>query len=553
MIAACLLATFLRCLLAPAVLPALDRVLLRDGRAIEGQVVPSGDPDVTRLRLPGADISIRNALIDRTWIETPEDYVPRNRQEEEFLARGWVLFEGQWMSRDRREGELRRRAEADRAAIEAARLRQDWSRAVTVTTRHFEITSNLDADRLAEQADRLESYYRAFMREWSITLTPGETRDKPRVFLYRTADDFHAATRQPEFVAGCFDAAACELHVPDDPRDADASLDVLFHEGNHLLVHLMHPDFRYPPWMDEGLAEYYGTARTDDAGRLVCGRPQDGRSVQLRQQRERGTLPRLRDVLLTAGPDFTDDDYAAAWSFVHFLMQSPRHGKAFRSFFAGLPDNHDVRVVRQPLRRGDGAEVGEADLSDVIAALERRLDRTLDALQVEWLTSFDTARGELGARAWYQAAQLELFGGSPSGDGGNVRRAVEDFERAVAGGIDDARCYRDFAELLRKGGVMEYAGAGQVLPPDPARAWDMIRRAIELDPLGPYNYAEAAGILLVDGPVQDLDRAAAMAATALAVAGPRDPLVRALHDELTTLVDRARAAAGPTGGPVDGR
>ena len=61
---------------------------------------------VTVLRIGKVDIPIRNDLIDKTWVENLEGYVPKNKQEEEYLKKGWVIFEGNWMSKDRRAGEV---------------------------------------------------------------------------------------------------------------------------------------------------------------------------------------------------------------------------------------------------------------------------------------------------------------------------------------------------------------------------------------------------------------------------------------------------------------
>jgi hypothetical protein len=69
----------------------------------------------------------------------------------------------------------------------------------------------------------------------------------------------------------------------------------------------------------------------------------------------------------------------------------------------------------------------------------------------------------------------------------------------------------------------------------------MISKSLQLDPLDPYSYTEAAGILILDGPVQDLDRAAKMATAGLKIAGARNYGVKSLHDELMSLIEPARA------------
>jgi tetratricopeptide (TPR) repeat protein len=528
--------------LTAALLAPFDRLLLKDGRSIEGKVVPSDVEGYTRLRINEVEIPIRNDLIDKTWIEDLEDYVPQNEKEEEYLKKGWVLFEGRWMSKKRRDDELKKRADEDRKYIEAVKKRQDWRNAVTLETRHFRIQSNLDDELLQRYADLLEAYYKAFVDFWGITLSPGDKKGKPRVFLYRHPEDFYKITGVSRGVGGFFSPVDLELHLPHDPEDPARAQAVLFHEGNHLLTHLISPDFRYPIWMNEGMAEYYGTAELTGDGDFVVGRQQDGRIAGMRREKERGQFRRLRDVLLTEQGDFDAYDYAYAWSLVHYLMQSPDYGKTFKGFFGNLPENRDLEITRRNIYGYDREAVGMVELRNVLEAFEKRIGKSIDEIEQEWLVHFEQAYGELGPEAYYRAAQLEMY--SPREDGSHIQTAVEFFEKAIQKGIQNSRCYRDFAELLRKGGVLESAGEVYTeLPPDQARAWAMIEKAIELDPIDPLNYCEAAGILLMNGPLQDVDRAAAMAETASALAGPRNLVVRSLVDELMSLIEPARERA----------
>jgi hypothetical protein len=77
--------------------------------------------------------------------------------------------------------------------------------------------------------------------------------------------------------------------------------------------------------------------------------------------------------------------------------------------------------------------------------------------------------------------------------------------------------------------------------PDYVRAFALARRAIELDPLDPWNYTEAAGAAVPDGPAQDLDTAASLCDTAEALAAPDDTATAQLVRELRGLIEPARA------------
>ncbi|MHC5211589.1 MAG: DUF1570 domain-containing protein [Planctomycetota bacterium] len=530
-------------LLAPlaATATAFDKVLLKDGRQVEGTILESDDPDYVRLEIKGTEIPIPLTMIDKTYVENLEGYVAKNKQEEEWLKKGYVLFEGSWMSSKRRDDELRKRADADKAYIKEARLLQDWRNAIKHETRHFEITSNLDQETIDLYADRLERYYKNFVDFWGITLSPGEIKGKPKIFLYRTPNDFHSVTGVARNIGGFFSPVNVELHLPHKLDDPEEALDVLFHEGNHLLTFMIEPTFRYPIWMNEGMAEYYGTADIDEKGNFIVGGQQDGRIVLMRKEQKDGNFRRLRDVLTTEQGQFNAYDYAYAWSFVHFLMQSDEYGKTFRGFFGNIANNRDVKVEKINAYGYDRAAIAMTDLDNVVEAFEKRMGKSLEELEEEWLEFFAQGYTELRPEAYYDAARIEFY--DPKKDGSHVTNAVAFYEKAVELGIQNPRCYRDYAELLRKGGMVEAKDEATPLEPDQERAWELIQKAIELDPVQPYNYTEAAGILIMDGPLQDLDRAAALAETALALSGKRDFGARAQYEELMALIEPAREKA----------
>ena len=172
----------LPCLLALGALASVatpfDRVLLKDGRVIEGKLLDSSDTEYVTLRLPGADIPIPMTMVDTTYVEDLEDYVPKNAKEERELAKGNVLFEGRWMSKRRRDQALRERAEADKTLIDQLRRDQKWANHKTIETRHFIVKSNC-RDEIAQRAsDLLENYYNAFVDFWNIKLSPSEGKTK---------------------------------------------------------------------------------------------------------------------------------------------------------------------------------------------------------------------------------------------------------------------------------------------------------------------------------------------------------------------------------------
>ncbi len=507
---------------------AFDKVLLKDGRLIEGKILDEDRDGAVQFEIRGMEITIPHSMVDKSFVEDLEDYVPKDAKEAKYLKKGWVLFEGRWMSKSRREQELEQRAKEQEEAIAESRRLQDWQSALEVETDHFIMKTNVQADIAEEFAFCIDAYYKYFTDFWSIKRG---NSDKLKFFLYRNERDYLRLNGMPYGVKGHFSPVTEDLHLFYDHLDPEFSFDVLFHEGNHLITYLIDPDFMYPRWMHESMAEYFGSADMDSRGNFELGALQYGRIAAMRAGEESGRIITPKEVLLTPHQAFTAAHYAVGWSFVHFLMESPKYGKKFVGFFRTLPKNSDIPAENRPFMNGTRKFVDEPD---VLAALEKRLGRSMEELEEEWRESINNNYQDMPAKGYYRAAQLALF--YPQDDGSHVTKAFDFFERAVQGGIEDPTCFRRYAELLRKGGIIESRQVHKVQDPNPAHAWEMITRAIELDPVNAYSYCEAAGILIMDSEVQDIDLASQMVITARALA-PNSGSVRGLYE---SLVDKIR-------------
>lgn len=513
-----------------------DRVLLNDGRQIEGVIKSETDEAVT-LEINGVDIPIKRELIDEVYPAITDDYEPQDAKERRYLERGFVKFEGRWMSRSRYENELEDRREAEAEELERLKKEQQWRNRKKFDTRYFTIESNLPEDVLDEWVMLLETYYKYFREYWGIKISPKVAREEKKVVLYRTKDDFFRANPDiPRGVLGYFSSHLGELHIFYDFRDPYLSQTVLFHEFNHLLTYLIDPDFSYPIWLNEGMAEYYGTADVDEDGDFVVGAQQDGRLVRIYKDKADGNLLGIAELMLTEQPRFSAREYAYAWSFCHFLMENDEYHNAFRAFFGNLPNNGDISTTKIPYDYGRDTR-DTCDLYDVLEAFEKRMGESVEDLEAEWLDWIEQAYDDLNPRAYYRAAQTELW--EPKADGSHIVKAVEHFEKAVELGIDDPECFRQYAEMLRKGGIVERNVKMTPIEPDPVRAYEMIQRAIELDPLNPLFYLEAGGILIMESELLDPDAAAQMAETGRAL-DPKSPQVEELYNELVQVIEESR-------------
>jgi hypothetical protein len=102
-----------------------------------------------------------------------------------------------------------------------------------------------------------------------------------------------------------------------DPAHLDQTIATTFHETSHLITasHLGPT----PPWLTEGLAEYFETMKVSGQGGEIHP---NQRHIKLLQSSK---LPRLQAYLAITRPEWhgehRDRNYAIAWSLIYFLME----------------------------------------------------------------------------------------------------------------------------------------------------------------------------------------------------------------------------------------
>lgn len=181
------------------------------------------------------------------------------------------------------------------------------------------------------------------------------------------------------------------------------SSEVTFHEYTHLLVQ---GAVRWMPvWLNEGLAEYYGSYSLVDGGKAATiGRP---REAHILLSRER-YLPMAELITVEpSSPMYNEGErrsifYAESWAATHYLMTTRPNGttaineyvkevaeghapsEAFRSAFGATPEEFD-KELRVYLRRLTFL-VQRFSFSEKLAVVEPSAGRTMTRDEVEaWL------------------------------------------------------------------------------------------------------------------------------------------------------------------------
>jgi len=190
-------------------------------------------------------------------------------------------------------------------------------------------------------------------------------------FTVRIFNDRQSYTRYAEgsplagTASGYYSAQSNEA-VTWRQNNFEQMLEVITHEANHALLRQRLGNV--PPWLNEGLSEYF--ERMEVFGQAVVIHPNPQWDAAVRRQVRNGTIEPLRKYLTLSQQDWQLHDlsgnrsYAEAWSFVYFLMSTPEGTRLLSNLLETLD-----RVGAADF---SGPDVINADFEGGLAALESR-------------------------------------------------------------------------------------------------------------------------------------------------------------------------------------
>ena len=457
-----------------------DTVILRGGRIVRGIVVMEGEQRF--LVLPHGRLPIPEDQVIEILLDPDEDYEPRTEREREWMARGLVPYQGSWMSpesRARRIEEQRVEIDRKRAEIEA---RLDISNGWSERTAHFVFRTNTSVQMLTEYAEALEAFYDLFHRRFRSPRGAAHRLPVPSVDLHRDRASY-LSCGAPRASSGVFDPLEQRISLYHDRRDPEATRDVLFHETTHLLLHRMRPEFHFPMWWNEGLAEYYGATRFDqEQDRWVEGGIQPGRLVVLRRELERDRAPRLPELFATENERFGSTHYALSWALLHFLQSKERTAARTTGFLRQLVTGRGLEERSEEIAPGVVRRTIEAAQAQELLLDHLRL-RTVEDLE-RGLRDHVAALPDPGPRGWLVAARLHLRD-----------RRIDLAEEAALRSMESGEATASAWEIVGRVRALR-------------QAWDRCaeayREALQLDPLAADLHHEF-GVALAGRPGVDED------------------------------------------------
>ncbi len=457
-----LLATTL--LILPATLCALastasaDTLILRDGRIVDGRTIDEKEGYYV-IHFELGEVEVPQIMVADYFKDGGEEaYEPQTEEQKKRWEKGQVPWKGRWVSKTRRKSLLKKERKAHKLRIEQVAERRHWRNHATVETKNFVFKHMLSDERFEGFKALFETYYSVFTKEWKIR--PDRKFGKPTINIYQDKETFLQVGGVQAGVAGYYAPATRDLNIYYDRQRERFTIDVMFHEGNHMLTHMIDEHVWYPAWVNEGMAEYYGASEWDPIEEVMTvGGLQSARLAVLWAQIEDEQHQELEPLIRM--PRIGAIQYAWAWSLCHFLMSSPKYEKGFRKFFTAL--GRGRKVDRDLMAGGGRTRVIPAD--EQIKHLKKYLKiKDLDQLEREWWDYIDE--------------QLKLEGDDIDWEGagwimdiyGERKKARVFFKRAIQAGSTSAFVFFGYADLQYQRGK-------------PKVALKYAPRALELDPL----------------------------------------------------------------------
>lgn len=459
---------------------AQDSMQLKDGRFVSGPRMTRTAAGVV-VHFEAGDVLVPKELVKGASVSAREDGQQEELSEEakKNIEKGLVEFEGKWMRPDARDRLLGKRNEQMQKRIAEAIAHSTWANHYKTESKYFAFEYTIDPEIMKYWADLMDGYYANFMAFWRVR--PPSGFGKLRVCFHHNPEKFYEVTGMPEGVGGFFRfVPPLELQFYFDRLDTDWTMNVMFHEANHYLLWLVDPHFRYPPWLNEGLAEYYGASVWNEkTKKLDVGGLLEGRVAQV-QQDILGDKWVTLDELTTQPHPIGGEYYGWAWTFVHFMLNS-KYEKPFRKFVTGLPKDGSLKTTRESF--GEWS-MKWAPPDQVQLALKRELRiGDLKDLDKEWHGYIKNLKPSSG-RGYFTFGRIALGSGMPI-------KARRMFEIAIEKGYDSPQVYSYYARALRQ--VPAKDRAEQEKNYEEAKKHQ--QRVLEMDPISPLDRVEYARLL----------------------------------------------------------
>ena len=455
---------------------AQDSMILTDGRFVDGVKIREAE-DAYAIVYEHGEILVPKKMVKECYIESSGGFEPRTEEEKAKVEKGLVPYAGRWIKKKKRDQILARKKAEREKKYEELKSHSEWRNRYKSGGKNFEFEYTIDPDIFKGLGDLMNTYYKVFMKDWKLR-RPSKLGPL-KVCFYHDYESFLQVGGVSQGVQGYYRfVEPRELNFYYNRLDPEYTIEVMFHEACHYLVDLIDLDFSYPHNIGEGLAEYYGASKWDPKKKkMKVGGILEGRLTEVMTDVQGGNMMKLEDYLLNK---LQYRDYTWGWTFVHFMMETPKYSKKFKKFFLGLARDKDVKRTQQGRRT---TVLGP----DFLDAFKRKMRiKDLAKLEQEW---HDYIRQDLKLethRGYEKAARAAM------GTGRRVK-AKRYYRKAIENGSTNPSVYLQYAGMIM----------GDVKIDE---VEDLVKKAISFDPLHSDSYVYLARVRDAQGNSEEATR-----------------------------------------------
>ena len=440
----------------------------------------------------------------------------------------------------------------------SASAKDEWT---AVRTKNFYLIGNASEKDIRKAAERLEQFREVFRQVFSKVNFNSPIPTTVVVFksqaAYNPYKPIKADGKIDKNIAGYFQSGDDVNYITLSVEgDASETYETIFHEYVHFLVRNNIGNSNVPPWLNEGLAEYYQTLTIENDQKATLGNLQSGHLALLQQNK---LIP--FDVFFNVDNyslhQQSDDGvglfYAQSWALMHYLMQgnngarNPQllkfldllmSGKTPRESFSSAFET-DYATMEKELKK----YVEKNTFRVSVANFKNKLTFETE-MQVSPLTEADAEAylGDLLAHTnrlteaethLQQALTLNPNSSMAQTSLGLVKLQQKNFiearkylEKAVQTDPKNYLAFYNYAYVLSREGMTDFGFVSGYEAGQAEKMLAALRKAIALNP----NFAESYNLFAFISAVrnEDIDEALGYLKKALEIApGNQDYLIRA--------------------------
>lgn len=232
-----------------------------------------------------------------------------------------------------------------------------------IESAHYAITSTATDHQTRQVADAVESLHTEYIAFFANAIPAMTDRPKLKLTLYKDQGEFKQRNKSALWAEAYYLTPNCHAYFAgDEPNPYHWMIHEATHQLNHEVAH-----FPQTPWINEGLATYFGTSAIRD-GKLTPGQIDANTypiwgvsrlslSGDLKNDIRRGKIIDLRHLISGRGGPNIDEKfnayYIGYWSLTHFLFhfEKGRYAQSYRQLIVTGGTIDDFERVIGPVHR----------------------------------------------------------------------------------------------------------------------------------------------------------------------------------------------------------